>query len=74
MNFSNTKPLGDLQKDSIKLYVKNSLIEIMGECDDVVLEYVMVMIINGKTMEQISNELETFVGEPACSDFAKRCV
>lgn len=32
----------------------------------------MVMILNGKTMSEISADLEAFIGEPACSDFALR--
>lgn len=72
MDYASTKPLGDQEKETVKSFVKNSLTNLMGECDDVFLEYVMVMILNGKTMGQISAELDAFIGEPACSTFALR--
>jgi hypothetical protein len=72
MEFANTRELTGEDKDAINAWLGTTLTKVMGESDDVFIEYVMVMIINGKTMQEISVDLEAFVGEPACSEFALR--
>lgn len=72
MDYHIERDLNENEKLSISNWLKNSLLEYMDECDDVFLEYVMVMILNGKTMSEISTDLEAFIGEPACSNLALR--
>jgi hypothetical protein len=72
MEYANTRELPDEDKDKINEWLSETLTKAMGESDDVFVEYVMVMIVNGKTMEQISADLEAFIGEPACVEFALR--
>ena len=74
MEFANTRELSEEDKEQINAWLGTTLSKVMGESDDVFIEYVMVMIVNGKTMQEISVDLEAFVGEPACSEFALRYV
>lgn len=72
MDYSIQRDLNEQEKLYISNWLKNSLLEYMDECDDVFLEYVVVMILNGKTMLEISTDLEAFIGQPACSNLASR--
>ena len=72
MDFSNTRELSDDDKEKITNWLTTYLSKVMEESDDVFLEYVMVMIVNGKTMQEISVDMEAFIGEPACTEFALR--
>jgi hypothetical protein len=72
MDYSNGRDLTENEKSQISSWLKEALLEYMDECDDVFLEYVMVMILNGKSMSEISADLEAFIGEPACSELALR--
>lgn len=72
MDFFNDRDLTEDEKEDLSKWMKEKLTEAMGECDDVFLQYMMVMVQNGKTMQEISTDLEAFVGEPACSEFALR--
>ena len=63
MEYANTRELPDEDKDKINEWLSETLTKAMGESDDVFVEHVMVMIVNGKTMEQISADLEAFIGE-----------
>ena len=60
------------QRNELTEWVREKLTEMTGDCDDVFLEYVMVMVANGKMMGQISEELVAFVGEPSSTEFARR--
>ena len=72
MDYSFTKTFSESQRAKIGSWVQGKLIEIIGECDEVFLEYVMVMVANGKTMGQIRGELVAFIGEESSTDFSLR--
>lgn len=72
MDVSLTQSLDEQQKSALSSFVKEELSKIIDECDDVIVDYVMVMIYNGKTMQAISSDLEEFVEEPHRSNFALR--
>ena len=75
MDFFNRKELTDDEKANLTEWMKVQLTEAMGDsCDAVFLEYVMVMVINGKTMAEIGADLEAFIGKPACTEFSKRFI
>lgn len=71
MDYFYSKPFTDVQKRDVTNFIKSKLTEITGDCDEVFLEYVMVMISNGKTMAQISSELVAFVGDSASQEFSQ---
>lgn len=66
--------LNENEKNEISKWLSEILLEYFDECDDVFIEYILVMIINGKTMYEISNDLEALIGEPACSELALRFI
>jgi hypothetical protein len=72
MDYQNDRDLTEQEKSHISSWLKESLLEYTDECDDVFLEYVLVMVLNGKSMSEISSDLEAFIGEPACSNLALR--
>lgn len=73
MNYSINCELSENIKKNITKWLNNTLLEYMEEeCDEVFIEYILVMIINNKTMKEISIELEAFIGENACSELALR--
>eukprot|EP01041_Mallomonas_annulata_P011060 gene11060-23121_t len=71
MEYAYLKSFSDVQKPIITKWVKDKLTEVTGDCDDVFLEYVMVMVANKKTMKQIGDDLIAFVGDDASNEFAK---
>ena len=52
--------LGDAQQKVLSTYVGSQLVELMGEEDAVMLEYIMTMVTNKKNMGEMQKELTTF--------------
>ncbi len=67
MDYSNQRDLSEDEKKYLQSWLKESL----ELADDVFLEYIIVMIQNGKTMAEIGTDLEAFIGDNA-SEFALR--
>lgn len=64
MDFKFSGDWGEENKATATQWIKEKLTELQGEApEDLFLEYILVMIGNGKSMEEISNELKDFVGE-----------
>ena len=64
MDFAYRGDWGDQNKAKTTAWIKEKLTEIQGDApEDLFIEYVLVMVGNGKTMSEISNELKDFVGE-----------
>ena len=72
MEFAYTRELSEEEKEKINSWLSETLLKVVGESDEVLMEYVMVMILNSKTMGEISDDLEAFVGTPTNSEFALR--
>lgn len=54
---------------SIQAQIKTKLCTYIPDCDDVLPEYIIVMVGNRKTRQQITNELETFMGYEIANEF-----
>ncbi|CAH0518945.1 unnamed protein product [Peronospora belbahrii] len=62
--------LTDELKDQITLKTREKLTEMLGvEVDNVMAEYVIVMVGNKKNMEQIAHDLVDFIGEESAEQF-----
>ena len=72
MEYKFTKPLSDDVKSKLTSYIQSSIAALVGECDDVFVEYVMVMVSKQKTMEEIAMDLEAFIGPDDSLQFAQR--
>ena len=53
--------LGPAASRRLLALIKERLAASVGEADDVLPEYVLVMLRNGKTQQQVSQELEAFI-------------
>ncbi|CAI5729955.1 unnamed protein product [Peronospora destructor] len=63
-------PLTDDWKQEITLKTREKLNEMLGvEVDNVMAEYVIVMVGNKKNMEQIAHDLVDFIGEESSEQF-----
>ena len=72
LNYSFTGEWNGATKDSVGKWVKQKLTVVQdGEApEDLFLEYIIVMIGNGKRMQELSHELQDFIGEKKANDFA----
>ncbi|KAK1929188.1 Zinc finger CCCH domain-containing protein 14 [Phytophthora citrophthora] len=62
--------LTDAWKQEITSKTREKLTEMLGvEVDNVMAEYVIVMVSNKKNMEQIANDLVDFIGDEAAEQF-----
>lgn len=73
LNYSFTGEWNSATKDSVGRWVKQKLTVVQdGEApEDLFLEYIIVMIGNGKRMQELSHELQDFIGEKKANDFAE---
>ncbi|UIZ28922.1 hypothetical protein KXD40_007594 [Peronospora effusa] len=63
-------PLSDHWKQEITSKTREKLTEMLGvEVDNVMAEYVIVMVGNKKNMEQIAHDLVDFIGEESAEQF-----
>ena len=69
MEYSVQNSLSEESKTEISAWIKDALDEISVENDDVFIQYILVMISSGKTMREISVELEAFLGNPESNEF-----
>lgn len=58
-----SKSLFDSNKDTVKEWIKAILLEHTGEVDEMLLEYIVVMISNGKSAHEIAVDLDALVGD-----------
>lgn len=72
LNYSFTGDWDGATKESVGNWVKEKLTVVQdGEApEDLFLEYIIVMIGNGKKMQELSHELQDFIGEKSANDFA----
>ena len=72
LNYSFTGDWNGETKESVGKWVKEKLTVIQdGEApEDLFLEYIIVMIGNGKRMQELSHELQDFIGEESANDLA----
>ena len=72
LNYSFTGDWTGSTKESVSKWVKQKLTIVQdGEApEDLFLEYIIVMIGNGKRMQELSHELQDFIGEKSANDFA----
>lgn len=72
LNYSFTGDWDAATKESVGKWVKEKLTVVQdGEPpEDLFLEYIIVMIGNGKKMQELSHELQDFIGEKSANDFA----
>ena len=72
LNYSFTGDWDGATKESVGKWVKEKLTVVQdGEApEDLFLEYIIVMIGNGKKMQELSHELQDFIGEKSANDFA----
>ncbi len=68
--FVQSYPLSEETKAVVAAWINTTLNDMSVECDDVMVQYVLVMINGGKTMQEISVELDAFIGKPECDQFA----
>lgn len=59
-------------KSVVSNWIKKELDDMAVENDDVFVQYIMVMISSGKTMGEISGELEAFLGNPESEQFTEK--
>lgn len=64
----------DEDKATATAWVKKTLGDMSLENDDIFVQYIIVMISSGKSMSEISTELEAFMGDQESSDFALRYI
>ena len=71
-SYSFTGEWNSATKDAVGKWVKQKLTVVQdGEApEDLFLEYIIVMIGNGKRMQELSHELQDFIGEKKANDFA----
>ena len=69
MDYSVKSTLDENARKEISTWIKQTLDEMEVENDDVFIQYIMVMISGGKTMHEVSVELEAFLGNPECEQF-----
>mgnify|MGYP003387102969 CR=1 FL=1 len=63
-----------LHKDTIVTWINNKLIECIGPQDDTMLvDYIILMISNGKSSTEIAEDLEALVGD-ASTEISSRYV
>lgn len=62
----------ELHKEQISEWLKEKVRLFLDEDDEVFLEYIIVMISNGKTMGEIKAELMTFIGEEGSEELSER--
>jgi hypothetical protein len=72
LNYSFLGEWSSSTKDLVGKWVKQKLTLVQdGEApEDLFLEYIIVMIGNGKKMQELSHELQDFIGEQKAIDFA----
>ena len=72
LNYSFLGEWSTSTKDLVGKWVKQKLTLVQdGEApEDLFLEYIIVMIGNGKKMQELSHELQDFIGEQKAIDFA----
>lgn len=58
-------------KSQLQAVLKDKLSKISSYTDDVLPEYVLVMVGNGKTEAQVSEDLEAFLGKDNAKEFAR---
>jgi len=62
-----SKSLFDSNKDVVNEWIKEILLKNTGESDEMLLEYIIVMISNGKSSEEIGVDLDALVGESSAA-------
>ena len=63
-SYSYTSPLTDEIKSQIIQWMKQKHLEMTHEeAEDLFIEYIIIMIGNGKSMEEISKELKELMGD-----------
>lgn len=72
LNYFLKNGLSEDNKSTISAWIKGALDAIAVESDDVFVQYIMVMVNSGKTMSEISVELEAFLGNPECAEFVEK--
>ena len=72
MDFSLQTSLSEDGKKEVGEWIKTTLESMAVDCDDVFVQYVMVMVTGAKTMEEMASELEAIIGQPEALDFVSR--
>ena len=63
--------LTEEQKGALNEALSRHLESALGEANEMLLEYVMVMVMNGKAMETIKAELIDLIGEQQAADLSE---
>mmetsp|Transcript_20457 Transcript_20457/g.46240 ORF Transcript_20457/g.46240 Transcript_20457/m.46240 type:complete len:198 (+) Transcript_20457:123-716(+) len=63
--------LTDEQKSLVEGFINTKIEELMGEKNDMLVEYVMVMLSNGKDMRSVATDMEELIGGPESQSFAE---
>jgi len=62
--------LSPSQKESLQIHLGELVTSLLGEANEVLVEYVMVMIENGKNMEVVNGDLVELIGEEEAKQLA----
>jgi hypothetical protein len=72
MELSLTKNQFETNKVKIVDGVKDILLQHTNSADEMLLEYITIMISNSKSVREVRDDLEALVGENVCDNIANR--
>ena len=72
MATSLSKDSFEINKAKISDFVNAKLLEFTGEQDAMLLDYITIMLSNGKTAKEVEDDLEALVGDETSKKIANR--
>lgn len=62
-SYSITKEIYEENKEKISEWIKKRLLTLTGEDDGMFVDYITIMLLNGKSMHDIEEDLEALIGQ-----------